>query len=237
MKRLLIFRDTTDGSELVLPVTPPEYSVEHSRAIETLELCGSGTVNLPGLPKLLDKRLDCMFPAQAYPFNNPGTVTDPFWYVERFRDFTDRGAVLRFVVSGTGVNEPALVQGITYSERDGTNDVYASIDLRGYREVSAPTVKSTGSYANKSRPMSGITRPSAYIAAAGDTWASIARRFYGDVELRYNLAFINGYSNAAIPPKAGMTVKLPSPESLKSARRFSGGSAPGGKLCITQLLD
>lgn len=217
MKRLIIFRSMTDGTELVLPVTPPEYELESAQAIEAVDMHAVGTINLPGLPKLLNKNIECMFPAHNYPFNNVGASTDPFYYVDKFKSFVEHHTILRFIVSDTSINEPIFIESISYGEKDGTNDIYATISIRGYREISAPTVeKVTDSTKNSERTESVTAIQSTYTVATGDTLWSIAYRFYGDGSLCYKLAAYNNIANANLI-RVGQVIKLPALDELKAA--------------------
>ena len=72
MARQFIFKDTETGRELVLPVTPGSYDIEHGRKAAGITMQESGDVNLPGPAVLLDTELTCLLPAQGYPFNQPG---------------------------------------------------------------------------------------------------------------------------------------------------------------------
>ena len=138
-----IFKDTETGRELVLPVTPKGYDIEHGRKANSISMQQVGDVNLPGLPVLLDTELECLLPAQAYPFLQPGAGTNPWVYLEQLEKWSDAGTVLRFVVSGTPVNAAVILDPIRYREQDGTGDLYCTIPLRGYRALEADTVQSS----------------------------------------------------------------------------------------------
>ena len=90
MARQFIFKDTETGRELVLPVTPGSYDVEHGRKAASLTMQEAGDVNLPGPAVLLDTELTCLLPAQAYPFNQPGAGTNPWVYLEQLEKTTGR---------------------------------------------------------------------------------------------------------------------------------------------------
>ena len=59
MARQFIFKDTETGRELVLPVTPGSYDIEHGRKAAGITMQESGDVNLPGPAVLLDTELTC----------------------------------------------------------------------------------------------------------------------------------------------------------------------------------
>ena len=216
MARQFIFKDTETGRELVLPVTPGSYDVEHGRKAAGITMQESGDVNLPGPAVLLDTELTCLLPAQAYPFNQPGAGTNPWVYLEQLEKWSDAGTVLRFVVSGTPVNAAVLLDPIRYREQDGTGDLYCTIPLRGYRALAAETTESRRTGNGARTVEAEPERAETYTVAAGDTLSAICRRFYGDATLYGRLAAANGIANPnLIHP--GQVLRLPAREELPAA--------------------
>ena len=123
---------------------------------------------------------------------------------------------MRFIVSGTGVNEQMLIEDIAYGEKDGTGDVYATITMRGYREVgAAQTTAVLGAVTRNAGSGSiGLTNP--YFAVYGDTLCSICRRAYGDgsYTLAKKLAAFNFGTRDANILYVGDKVNLPPKEAL-----------------------
>jgi len=209
MERKFIFKSNT--GELQLPVTPPSFTIEHGIKVETVNIHTLGDVNIPGYGTLATIKIDTMFPAQPYPFAIGHQF--PYVYVDIFKKWCSERTVLRFIISDTPINLPVLVQSISYSEKDGTNDVYASITLREYRELSIVKVEQTGS-GNKSRPVeTSKTIPQSYVIKSGDTLSSICRKFYGDASLYPKLAAANGIKNPHLI-YAGHTLKIPDKSQL-----------------------
>lgn len=194
-----------------LPVTPPSFTVEHGINVETINIYILGDVNIPGYGTLATIKIDALFPAQSYPFATG--IQNPYLYVDIFKKWSGERAVVRFIISETPVNIPVIIQSITYSEQDGTNDVYASITLREYRELSAVKVEQTGS-GNRSRPTEASkTTPQSYIVKKGDTLSGICQKFYGNASLYPRLATANGIKNPNLI-YAGHTLKMPDKSQL-----------------------
>ena len=174
-----------------------------------------GDADLLGKPTLAAIRLECLFPANDYPFAH--AELDPYDYVNTFKKWARSGKTLRFIVSDTTVNLPVRVESISYGERDGTNDVYATISLREHRTLAAPETESTpgdNDERTEDEPEGDIKT---YTAVYGDTLCSICRRFYGDGSAKYYnaLAKYNGKANPnllatgevlKIPPKSKLGV-------------------------------
>lgn len=227
MLRKFIFKDTETGAELVLPVTPQAYDIEHGRKVSSLTMHQVGDVNLPGPAALLDEEIECLLPAVARPSNQPGASLNPFVYLEQLEKWSDAGTVLRFIISDTPVNAAVLLGPIRYREQDGTNDIYCTIPVRGYRQLAAETVESAatgnGARAVETQPEHG----SSYTVQAGDTLSGICRKVYGDASLYGRLAAANGIANPNLI-QAGQALKLPDVESLPAARAKTAGGS-GGK--------
>jgi LysM repeat protein len=200
----IIFKDK--NTELVLPVTPENYDVPDGINVEIVNIHTLGDVALPGHSVLPTLKINCMFPAKDYPFNQPGTVTDPFYYVDKFAEWSLNRTVLRYIIHPTKINIPVLVQSIISGEQDGTGDVYATIELRKYRELSAVQTEKTG---NKSRSVDApdVTAQT-YTVQSGDTLSAISRKFYGDASLYQKLADYNGIKNPNLI-YVGNIIKLP----------------------------
>ncbi len=196
--RKFIIKDTASNTELVLPVTPPAFEVSHGINVETINIHALGDVILPGYSTLAVIRLDCMFPAKKYPFNQPKTQLDPYGYIKKFETWSDNHTILRFIVSGTAVNIQVIVSDISYGERDGSGDVYATINLHEYRLIgkdSRSTEKTAAAVQD-------------YVIKAGDTLGAICRKYYGNASLYQRLATYNDIKNPNLI-YAGKTIRLP----------------------------
>jgi LysM repeat protein len=204
--RKFIFKDETKGKELVLPVTPPSYEVSHGINIETINIHTLGDVILPSYGTLPIIKISCMFPAKNYPFNQPGTELNPYKYIEKFIKWCDRRTILKFVVSDTKVDVKVVISDISYGEKDGTGDVYATINLREYKKISVTQTDKTGN------GLRGTEKDTVgkgnYIIKNGDTLWAICRKHYGDVSLVSKLAAYNDIKNVNLI-YTGNKLKLP----------------------------
>jgi Uncharacterized protein containing LysM domain len=206
MERKFIIKDTSKNTEMVLPVTPPSFEVSHGINVETINIHTVGDVVLPGYSTLAAIKIDCMFPAKIYPFCQPGTNTDPYSYLDKILSWKDKHTILRYVVANTRVNLQVIITDISYGERDGTNDVYATISMREYRVLSVVQTNKTG---NKTR----VTEKDksdikSYVVKDNDTMSSICRKQYGNTNLYSKLAKYNGIKNPNLIVK-GQVLKIP----------------------------
>lgn len=205
-RRKFIFKG--GGKELVLPVTPDSYQVEKGINVEVVNIHQLGDAILAGYGTLATIKISCVFPASRYPFSDG---SDPDGYVGRLEKWVKKRQKLRFVVGGTGVNIPAVIQSVSYGERDGTNDVYADIILREYRQLQAVKVADTGANSGRSEPESTGKQLPPYAVKAGDCLCAIARKFLGDgsYQMAQKLAAYNFGSRDPNILYVGETVNFP----------------------------
>lgn len=207
-ERPFIFK--AGSKELILPVTPASYRVEEGVNVEIVNIHSLGDIIVMGYGTLATITIDCMLPANNYPFADDD---DPEPYINQFKKWLKQKKELRFIVGGTGVNVPVKIERFAYGEQDGTNDVYATITLRKFRNP-APIQISAPPSANKARAAVAVAGASekAYKAVYGDTLSAICRREYGDGSAAtYNkLAAHNNKPNPNIL-MTGEILKIPKP--------------------------
>lgn len=102
------------SGQITLPVTPESFEVSYGRHTETVSIHEVGDVNLPGGMALGTIKVGCMFPENDYPFALDSG--EPYEYVGRIEKIIKRKKPVRFVVSGTGINERVLIEEISYGE-------------------------------------------------------------------------------------------------------------------------
>lgn len=210
--RKFILNDTVKNSEMVLPVTPPSFDISYGINVETINIHTLGDMVLPGYSTLPTIKVVCMFPAKKYSFNQPGTRIDPYgYYINKLKKWCGNHTILRFVVSDTSVNEQVIITDISYGEKDGTGDVYATITLSGYKNLSAVQKDKTG---NRSRSTDkGKSSMVNYIIKPGDTMWAICRKYYGSASYCKKLAAYNDIKNVNLI-YAGKTLEIPDKDLL-----------------------
>ena len=170
------------GVELLLPVTPEGYQVEHGNRIETLHIAQVGDVYIPTTKRAKSITLEGFFPARDYPFSKKDTIgaTSPMDYVEIIEGWVDSNAKVRLIIVGdhTKVNDVFYIEHIKHSEDSKSNrDVNYQISLKEYRKIQT-THTATGGDRNTTNP-DNITGERVYIIKNNDYLIAISRKFYG----------------------------------------------------------
>lgn len=222
-KRRIIFVNLTTGQEVVLPVTPKEYIIDRGVNIETVNLTGFGDVHLAGDRTLFTERLEFMLPVQAYPFNDPTTVLEPFHYIDFFELTSDRKEVCRFIVSESRTQCEVLLENLQYRQQEGVGDYYCVLTMRRHRQPNPVRLvgdegTSSGQAATVSTPARATATPAQtavqnHTVQAGDTLSGICRKYYGNANLYPKLAAYNGIPNPNLIYD-GSVLKIPPASAL-----------------------
>ena len=162
-----------DGTSLTLPVTPAGYTWAVGRNIETINISQLGDVYRPGgRSRFAGDPLECLLPAQEYPWMEAGAVADPQYYLDILTAWVAADEPVRYIVSGTEINTLVYIESVEYREQDGTGDVYASIRLREYTDLEAREVELAGvpetNTGNASRTAQSAGQSQAYTIVRGD---------------------------------------------------------------------
>lgn len=230
--RIMSFLDEAAGKELVLPVTPAKYTWRHPNRIETVRLDQIGEVNLPGGYRMGQCTLEeVLLPAQLYPFCVPGARADPWGYLYDLELWSDKGTPLRWIVSGTSVNAPVLIEEVTQGERDGTNDLHLTIAMRQYRRPEAPVLAVSGGGEETARDSgTGASATKTYTVVKGDCMWSIAKKFYGNGSLYTRLAAANPSIKNANLIYPGQVLTIPPVDDLPAAGSLPASAAVAAEI-------
>lgn len=231
MDQLRKFIIVAGGEEIVLPVTPEQFEVSDGINVETVNIHGMGDAHLAGGESLGSISVSSFFPANQYDFAQY-RVTNPYEYIAKLRAVIQSREPARFIVSGTDVNRAVLLSSLQYSEKDGSNDVYFTLQMEEYRQLEAAELPEEAALAVEE---AGETedRPGSYTVKRGDTLSSIARQFYGNPSLAYRLATANGIKNPNLI-RTGQVLTLPG---LTALREYKPTKAKSVKQAAQQAEE
>ena len=207
-------------NELILPVTPSHFTITSGIKTEVVNLTEVGDLNIPGTESSETITLDVMFPIQKYPFVTGPHNSNPYVFTDAFERWARSHLPVRFVVSDTSVNIRVYIESIQYGTRegDGTGDVYATITMRPWRELTAPQISTVAASTGGNKPRTGDSspkNPQTYKVVKGDTLWWICKKFYNQPTLCDKLAAYNGIKNPNVI-HIGWVLKIPDKKELAS---------------------
>ena len=181
----------TKEKAIRLPVMPSEFERVIGASYDTNAIIGLGdvaTFNGNGLAQL---SLSSFFPNHNYSFNAYSNVPKPYDIAHIFKEWKNKGTVVRVILTGTDINQEMYVTNFSYGEKDGTGDVYYSMDLLEYRPITIPVINENNSSnaQNTSRPTDNNNNSSnknnanstqkTHKVVKGDNLWAIAQKYYG----------------------------------------------------------
>ena len=181
----------TKDKAIRLPVIPAEFERVIGADYETNNIIGLGDVATFSSNGLAQLSLSSFFPNKEYSFNEYSNVPKPFEFVKYFKEWKNKGVVVRVVLTGTDINQEMYITNFSYGERDGTGDVYYNIDLLEYRPITIPTINENNSNntQNTSRPAdnnssgnssnNNSSTQKTHKVVKGDCLWDIAQKYYG----------------------------------------------------------
>ena len=176
-------------------MSPSTLCLCHGIRIETVNIHGVGDIRVAGYTTLDTIKIDSFFPYNTYS-TAISSLVNPWDLVAQFKGWMDSQTVVRFIITGTDVNMPVLIEDIRTGERDGSNDVYFTLSLAEYRYVSVSRSATRSVSAATSRAVSvQPATPDTYTVVKGDTLRHIARAMYGDHKEYTKLATANSIKN------------------------------------------
>lgn len=124
------------GTEaVVFPVNPPSFDVSNGYKHTVVNIQNLGDINLLGKRGLASIKFSSFFPANDYEFVQLLTVQAPYVYVGAIKKMAESNQPCTLSITGTDISTPVTIDEFTYGEKDGTGDVYFSLQLREYRYV------------------------------------------------------------------------------------------------------
>lgn len=122
------------AGKIQLPIPPSSFKVSVKQNNSTVNINNLGELNMIGKTGLITLALSSFFPNQQYSFCQC-TPDSPYNYVKTIDGWRTNGQPARITISDTPINYAVTIDSFEWEEKDGTGDVYFSLDLKEYKFV------------------------------------------------------------------------------------------------------
>jgi basic membrane lipoprotein Med (substrate-binding protein (PBP1-ABC) superfamily) len=151
----------------MLPVTPSGFELTNPHINKVVNINELGDINLIGKRGLSEISISGFFPKQNYYFCKT-TPLDPQEYIDMIIKWKNSNKPIRFIITKTNINIAVSIENFIHGVKDGTGDVYFTLELKEYRFLKA----------NNMREVKAI--PDEYTVRTDDTLWTIAKKETGN---------------------------------------------------------
>ncbi|MDO5565471.1 MAG: LysM peptidoglycan-binding domain-containing protein [Planctomycetia bacterium] len=168
-----------------LPVIPSSFEVSVPHQNTTVNINELGEINLIGKTGLTSMTIESFFPMQQYSFCLHNDLQKPYGYIKQLLKWKESGRPIRVIITGTPINYAMAIESLSYSEVDGTGDVYFTLELKEYRFIKTSLSNTLTTTNGTQLTTPTIQRQSKAVATeytvkSGDTLWLIAKKLTGE---------------------------------------------------------
>lgn len=178
-----IWLKESNKNSLRLPVLPSEIEIPTESLINTVNINELGEVALFGGNKLSKVAISSFFPKQIYSFVEYSNFPKPYDCVKKIEEWRKAGKAVRLIITGANINIEVLIDKFSYKEKDGSGDVYYTIDLIEYKKITITKVSNSTNPAPTTPTRQQPAPPKqqrTHKVVSGDTLWGLAVRYYGN---------------------------------------------------------
>jgi nucleoid-associated protein YgaU len=184
-----------NAERLRLPVLPSSFEVEVGNLNTRVNINEIGNINLIGKSDLKEMTIESFFPAQDYYFCEYTGFPSPYECVEMIESWRTSGKPIRLIITDTPINLPMAIENFAYGEKDGTGDVYFSLELAEYKFLNVKKETKQKEYKQKTKRPITKEIPKSYTVKKGDTLWAIAKKLTGNGANYKTIASKNNIKN------------------------------------------
>lgn len=130
---------SSEGDKLILPVTPWKYNVKTGQGNKVVAVEQLGEVLVFGLPTAVRLSFDCFFPdpQHEYAFIS-GDDRSPSECIDLLTKWKEAKKPVRIIITDRPVNLLCGIMKFNYREKDGTRDIYYTLELTEFKDLNTP---------------------------------------------------------------------------------------------------
>lgn len=132
------FGKDTGGTVMIgniaLPVPPETFELSVTTNNDVVKIQSAGELNMIGTTGLKTITISSFLPAVDYTFTD---AVDCYNIVEQIEELRTSQKPTHLSILGTNVDMDVLINSFTYGERDITEDIYFTLELKEYRELAS----------------------------------------------------------------------------------------------------
>lgn len=186
----------TESEAIQLPVPPSDFEKATGLNNTTTNIVGFGEINILGKKKLGTIPIKTFWPNQQYDFCDCTVTLKPYEFVEKIEELMESAKAFRLIITDTPINMLCGIENFNYGENDGTGDVYFTLELKEYRNITVKETTSNSTSKNTDlKTRDSKTTPSTYKVVKGDSLYLISKKVYGTGNKAKELQTKNGIKN------------------------------------------